>query len=345
MDTTMKSPYLSIVMIGRNDNYGGDFKQRLQNCLHWTHRQLTSHKITSELIFVNYNPLPLPAIEDFLDWPLSNQFVTVRILTVPSEAHLDFVTTYGVKNVPVLEYVAKNAGIRRSNGQFILCMNPDILIDDRIFGRLLHLSEYHYYRCNRCDFDCEVNLAATSNLWTAIEDRVTRIWYKGNFVKVNGMSRLSYAFHWVSQTIDNLWKANTERLQWILNPFRINVYYHNVEFMYHCNAAGDFMLVSRAHWWALKGFRENAHISLHTDSMFVIQAAASGIKEKTFPYPVFHKEHERRYDALKNDPEQRKVYLDYQHRAKRMVIAGRPEIFNGDDWGLGKMEIPETLIF
>ena len=58
----MRGKKISIVITGRNDNYGGDFSARLQRCVSYNHQELTSHKIDSELIFVNYNPLTLPPI-------------------------------------------------------------------------------------------------------------------------------------------------------------------------------------------------------------------------------------------------------------------------------------------
>lgn len=340
----MNNPYLSIVIAGRNDNYGGDFRQRLQNCVNWTFLQLTKEKISSEIIFVNYNPLPEPAIEKFISWPSSNELVTVKILTVSSETHNEFVKYQGVKNVPVLEYVAKNTGIRRAKGEFVLSMNPDILMDERLFQNFKNFREDCYYRCNRFDYSDDLEINAETVLFHKLKNRITQIWFKGNYVKVDGINIFSYYFHWFMKTINNFWKGNTEKIQFVLNPFRINVYTHNVEFWYHCNAAGDFMLTARKNWHRLNGYRENAYISLHTDSLFVIQAATAGISEKTFRYPVFHKQHERRYDALKENDEQRKIYLDYQHIAKNMVKRKKTEIFNNDDWGLKNAPIMETLL-
>jgi hypothetical protein len=337
----MSNPYLSIVIAGRNDNYGGDFRQRLDNCINWTYSQLTAHKISAELIFVNYNPLPTPAIKDFIHWPQSNGFVKIRILTISADIHKNVVALYGVKDVPVLEYIAKNAGIRRAKGDFILSMNPDILIDERLFENFANLSPQYYYRCNRFDFSGEVDLKPRIKLFDELKSKINQIWFKGNYVKVKGVSVLSYYYHWLMRTIDNKWKNNTERIQFFLNPFRINVYTHNVEFWYHCNAAGDFMLTSRENWNKLKGYKENSFISLHTDSLFVIQAATSGIKERIFKCPVFHKEHERRYDALKENEEQRKIYLNYQQASKTMVKNRNADVYNGDDWGLGKIDISE----
>ena len=50
----MRGKKISIVITGRNDNYGGDFNARLQRCVSYNHQELTSHKIDSELIFVKW---------------------------------------------------------------------------------------------------------------------------------------------------------------------------------------------------------------------------------------------------------------------------------------------------
>jgi hypothetical protein len=65
-------PLLSIVLAGRNDNYGGNFAERLQACVNVLNRELSVLDIRTEVIFVNYNPLPEPAVRDFIHWPADN---------------------------------------------------------------------------------------------------------------------------------------------------------------------------------------------------------------------------------------------------------------------------------
>ena len=56
--------YLSVVMVGRNDNYGGTFQSRLATSLRINLHLLNKHTsgasgFTGEVLFVEWNPLPV----------------------------------------------------------------------------------------------------------------------------------------------------------------------------------------------------------------------------------------------------------------------------------------------
>jgi len=107
------TPVLSVVMVGRNDDYGGDFRERLERSVATLHMHLLRSAVPSEIIFVNYNPLSAPDTADFICWPTSTEKVAVNVLTVPGTVHRKLVSDGTRRDVPVLEYVAKNAGIPR----------------------------------------------------------------------------------------------------------------------------------------------------------------------------------------------------------------------------------------
>lgn len=335
---------LSLVMVGRNDNYGGDFKSRLQNCIEWTFKQLTLHEIKSEIIFVNYNPLPESSILDFINWPKSNEFVSTRVLTIPSEVHEYILKTYDIKSVPVLEYFAKNAGIRRAKGKFILSMNPDILMDELIFSKFKNLNSANYYRCNRCDFDAEIQSLKTDKLLRLLSSNIDSVWYKGRKRAINPFTERKYFSNWALQTLENIWKRNSIKFSFFLNFLNINYYSHNAEFFYHCNASGDFMLLSKEHWFELKGYKEDSKIALHTDALFVVQAATHGLKEHVFYQPIYHKKHDRRFDATLENEEQRSHYLKTQFDSQRMIKNRKSIIYNSDDWGLINFELEDKIL-
>jgi hypothetical protein len=340
----MKEMQLSIVLCGRNDNYGGDFKSRLQNCINWTFHQLIAHQIHSEIIFVNYNPLNEIPIEEFIDWPKSNNYVMIRIITVPELVHLELLNTKNIKSVPFLEYFAKNAGIRRAKARFILSMNPDILIDERIFEKFKNLDSQFFYRCNRCDFNKDFEPKPNDNLKKKLSSDIDTVWYKGRKRKIDGFSEFKYFFNWIMQDLENFWKRNSIRLAFVLNYLKINYYSHNAEFFYHCNASGDFLLMDRKHWFELRAYKENSFISLHTDALFVIQAASLGLKEAIFNSPIYHKKHERRFDAEVENQEQRKQYLEIQNESQLMMQRRKASIYNTNDWGLINFELLEKTI-
>jgi len=325
---------LSFVMVIRNDDYGGDFRERLQNCVRSLHAQLHAFAVPSEIVCVNYNPLPEPPIETFIDWPKESAHVQVKIITVPPQVHQEFVRTHDVKDVPVIEYLGKNVGIRRARGTYVACMNPDIIFPDAVIKKMArNLSQNRYYKTNRVDFN-----PADGHM------EYVRFHTKGHsfpIKKYNGWLntwwRIKYAFV-------NFYKYHSPKLKWVLDFLKTTVYYDNAEFRYHCMAAGDFMLMAKHRWLALEGYRENASISLHTDSLMVIQASQSGLMEKVFAAPVFHRDHGRRYNAEENKPEYVRAYEYFRDEAREMIRTKKNKIYNTQGWGLEGTELPTVTI-
>jgi hypothetical protein len=89
----MSNPYLTVVLAVRNDNYGGDFIQRLQKSLNWNTRLLERYAIDTEIVMVNWNPLPdeAPLINQ-LEWPKDRKYVRYRVINVPNELHINTLT-------------------------------------------------------------------------------------------------------------------------------------------------------------------------------------------------------------------------------------------------------------
>lgn len=342
----MSDTYLSLIFVGRNDNYGGDFKSRLQMCVTNAFEKLNAFGVRSEIIFVNYNPLDveLPILK-FIDWPSSTDTVKVRVIDVPGTFHTQFLKSGKRKPVPVLEYVAKNIGIRRASGEYILVMNPDIIIPDEIYQCFSEkkLMKQVYYRVDRVDHKSQ---------WTGLRPDVSglhktsfRIYLKGFQYPINGytfsklwllrmFNRFRIYFH-LELIVALKWLFVL--IGWKPNP-------HNAEFRYHCNVSGDFMLMNREKWFSLRGYPDSTYMSLHTDALMVIMAAVSGLKEFVFAEPIFHKDHERRFDAYDDRvSEFREVYLAFQAKAQKMITRNRPIIENDTDWGLSGVRLPEQI--
>ncbi len=327
----MSNPYLSIVLVGRNDNYGGDFRERLQMCISGLFEQLNRFRIHSEIIFVNYNPLPEPDIKDFIAWHKSTDYVSIRIITVPSEVHEKFVLKHGIKNVPVNEYLGKNAGIRRSKGEYILCMNPDILFPDELVKYVLKgLQQCYFYRANRIDFD-----------FVDGKKQLLRINLKGHSPKIQIYSEWATWFLNLKYAFINWYMINSVRIEKFLNRIKKPVFYDNAELRFHCKTSGDFMLMHHSHWMATEGYFETSAIALHIDSLFVIQTAMYGLKEKVIKFPIYHREHERRFTANNDNPEELDAYKRFQHEAQMMLKQKKNKIFNQNNWGLIDLTLPE----
>jgi hypothetical protein len=109
---------LSIVVVGRNDNYGGDFSLRLKTTMDWN----LSLFPNAELIYIEWNPLEDK--DSDCAW-ISARYPNAKCYIVSNEIHKKLITK---KNFPILEYFAKNLGIRKASGDWIILVNADVLI-------------------------------------------------------------------------------------------------------------------------------------------------------------------------------------------------------------------------
>jgi hypothetical protein len=335
-------PIISFVLAGRNDNYGGDFKLRLQRCVSNLYKQLKAYQISSEIIFINYNPLPENGIEHFISWPQSDELIQVRILTVAPSLHSNFVENNNVKNVPVLEYPAKNAGIRRAKGSFILSMNPDIIIDDAFFSVINQLKKDSYYRCNRLDFQMNETDLMPENPIPFIKKQVSKVWVKAisKEIKTGSFSKTKFYLILLLQKLEILRYSSLRAFNFLWST----KLHAKAENKFHCNVSGDFMLMHKAHWDALMGYKENSYLALHVDALMVVEAAALGLKEVVFKFPIYHQEHERRYDANKENTDFREAYLMFQEEAQKMIKNKKPIQYNSIEWGFANAQLEEILL-
>lgn len=117
---------ISVIVVGRNDNYGGEFSKRLQVTLDWN----LGHLPNSELIYVEWNQIP-DRISDCI-W-ITNRFNSARCYVVPNEVHQQFCTN---SKMPVMEYFAKNIGIRKARFDWILLINADCFIGNDVIRNI-----------------------------------------------------------------------------------------------------------------------------------------------------------------------------------------------------------------
>jgi hypothetical protein len=131
----VNAPVLSIVVTGRNDQYGGDFNERFFTALRFNCEQLTIRGIVFEVILVEWNPVPG---KPYLSELLSREFATLpggwlRRYVVAPQYHAALTQN---PQLGYLEYLAKNVGIRRASGPFVLVTNTDVLLGRRVADAL-----------------------------------------------------------------------------------------------------------------------------------------------------------------------------------------------------------------
>lgn len=343
-------PYLSLVIASRNDNHGGNLRQRMQVSLGGLMEQLERYQIDSELLIIEWNPPnEKPPLKDVIKWPEKQRYCTVKIINVPTETHFRF---KGSNKVPMIREIAVNCGIKRARGRFILPGAVDLLYSEELveFLATKSLRTDKIYRIARLDVD---NNAV--NFRTLKE----QLEYSSNhIIKINANSHTKH--HWY----------NRNKLPDLFT-----------------NAAGDFQLMSKGNWHLIRGYSEN-YIFAYGDGILCYAAYAAGIEEVVLKHPLclYHIDHEEKFNERKKDsslpfenylrlpflPDTingilMSIYgnilmksgfklkstengvptlhpLEYRKMARDMISGKRSYVLNDENWGLGQDELEEHII-
>jgi hypothetical protein len=119
-------PSITAVVVGRNDDYMADFRERLYATIDWNTRYLID-----EVIFVEWNP---PPDRELLAYGLTKKFKMLRAFVVPPEIHRAINRN---PHLQLLEYHAKNVGIRRAVTPWILATNADAALGMNTVNKIL----------------------------------------------------------------------------------------------------------------------------------------------------------------------------------------------------------------
>src|SRR5260370_31988025 len=148
----LSTPYLSVVVIGRNE---GHLFERLQVFVDGWIKQAKRHGLRSELLVVEWNPpCGRPRLEKALRWPEDAGPCDVRIIEVPAALHERY--RYA-DAIPLYETIARNAAIQRARGEFILVTGAGVLFSDEVMRFLAarRLEKGRLYRIDRHDVTAE----------------------------------------------------------------------------------------------------------------------------------------------------------------------------------------------
>jgi hypothetical protein len=118
--------------------------------------QCRRHQVPAELILVEWNPPEgQPKLAEALAWPAITHPCEVRIIEVGPELHRRY---RHAAALPLYQMIAKNAGIRRARGEFILATNIDVILSDELmhFIASRRLQKGRLYRVDRTDVGAEV---------------------------------------------------------------------------------------------------------------------------------------------------------------------------------------------
>jgi hypothetical protein len=164
------APYLSIIITGRNDDFGGDFNTRLFRALEFNHHHLSARGVPHEIILVEWRPVPAkPWLAEVLADRYPALVPAVLSCVVTDIAYHD---AYSLNpKLQFQEFIAKNVGIRRSRGRYILTTNTDIYLSRGVLDLLEHrlLEPGVLYRTPRVDLKDNIDCEYID--WDVLEDQ------------------------------------------------------------------------------------------------------------------------------------------------------------------------------
>jgi hypothetical protein len=326
-------PYLSVVVVGRNDDHGVNFLQRMQTCLDCLVGLAERHRLALELVVVEWNPEPGRAsLAEAIDWPAMST-TSARVITVPPALHQRL---RHCDQLQMFQMIAKNVGIRRARGEFVLATNADLLFSDELVGFLASkpLSRNVLYRIDRTDVPAEIEGETIDQRLRYCADHILRVHTAyGSFVPGRGPG------------FKRRVKIQLER---VMSGARGRPNY----FAAFTNGAGDFTLLSRADWDRLRAYPELQQYSLHIDALLCCAALGAGVDVETLPQPmrIFHMEHGHGFGSFsgrkKTNPHLDLALTSTQHRrwCKRLLAGKGLPWAESEGWGFASENLPETVI-
>jgi hypothetical protein len=335
--------YLTIVATTRNDNHGGDLLNRTKAFVTGIYDQAKKWNCPVELIIVEWNPpVGEKLLHEVLPKPNAETPVQLKYIIIPETVHNTF---KNAQNIPLYQMIAKNVGIRRAEGEYILCTNIDILFSDACFKFFAEkkFETGKFYRTNRCDIPKEVlDLSSLSE----------RLEYAGK----NIIKRLGKSQGHETLTLHELF-YNVPFIITLLNTFALKVWklVHKdtfPHFVLDFEACGDFTLMSKQDWEDMEGYPELDMYSIHIDSMGLWAATAIGKTQVILPYnaPIYHIYHEDGWES--DDPVrtikflENKPSLDYSivWKGGMQIIKNKQHWhLNKPNWGLIDIDLPQYV--
>lgn len=336
-------PYLSVVVVSRNDDHGNKLFCRMRACLDGLIYQLEKYRIPSELILVEWiPPVGKPFIKDVLPWPQNTKYCNIRVILVPEDrlTNYEWTETYAIRDL-----TPWNVGIKRAKGEFILSTVTDVLISDEMMQFFSKRTlQDRLYRVDRCDVNRDV---------LNIADPDKRLGYcNDNVVDKHTLSPIKYIMNLVKGRIPTL----------------------------HDKAPGDFILLSKKRWHLIHGFPEG--VAPGADNVLIYMAYMSGAEQYILKKPMrlFHIDHDSiwkspsylklrklfiknklpfpivdvlsqvgsRFICSKSDLDKQGILRHSGLEIKRIISDisknKRSYIYNDDAWGLGLLALDEFEI-
>ena len=330
-------PKISFVFPVHDPEYGGGLLASTQRHIAALIALANRYRLRSEIIIVEWNPRQdRPRFRESLRWPDDLGHVSLRFIEVPAEIHRRLANA---DRIPIFEYIAKNAGLRRARGQFLLATNPDLFYSPALVRWLARtsISPGAFYRVDRRDLSEEIPGAASLSCQLRFCSRhVAQVHaFFGSYRPGDADARRR-----LSEEYDRCMHDPAGASRWTDTPDARLI---RPADGLHRNAAGDFFLMERGWWHRLRGYPE-LYTHAHIDAILCWMASSAGVVQDILPSRcrLYHQAHDRasRVDFPQTDwgP----WYERYEEALSQGPVSSDPPMLvNAPDWGLANEVLPE----
>ncbi len=340
---------LSIVVTTRNDNHSHRMQERTQSFIDNILYLSEKTKTRVELVIVEWNPpVERAPLRDAFVFPADHHFLSVVVVTVGKETH----DNYGMADVtPLYQMIAKNVGIRRARGAFILATNIDVLFSEKLFLAMTSeaLKSGHLYRSHRCDVNDDIlDLTDPANVLAVADEKALRTHYQEGPV-TPGSNRTALTSLYDLFSADDLsWQQGVKTITLRVAKEVYRVGWQSLPNL-HYQQCGDFQLMHRNDWHTVRGYMELDGFIFHLDSLLAITAKNAGISEHVFDDDCLHYHIDHKmgvevkpgfYESGSGKALTHLSIYELWAFERYMVFKGGALTFNDQHWGCSKAEVP-----
>jgi hypothetical protein len=282
---------ISAVIVSRNDNYGGHLNERATYCFN------SAINTYDEVIYVDWNSSTHSLLYDIKD---NIQFKgNFKHIVISSEI-ASILTNHDPYAQKCCDVLARNIGLRRATGDWLISTNIDIIHPkrDELEKILNQIDQNSFYTISRRHTD-----------WTQIKE------FHNGEIKFNEWETLR------EYLISNSEERHFEETTVSGDNYSI------------INCCGDFQIAPRHIWESIRGMEEDLIYSLYADTNIQKKAVMHGFGLKALYTPaLFHIEHGRGGGGFL-DGINKKTNDPYRS------ITAQEKTLNSDTWGFSETDI------
>lgn len=284
---------LSAIIVSRNDNYGGNLLERA------TYSISSAINTYDEVIYVDWNS-PTHSLLYDIQPNINFKGNLKHIIITPEIASI--LTNNDSDAQKCCEVLARNIGLRRATGEWLISTNIDII------------------HPKRNDLDFHINQDMDNYTFYTISRREVEKEEHKNYFYSNLENKLS-------------WKLFRDKLLFKSEPrFFKEKTVENDDYSI-INCCGDFQIASKSIWYEIRGFEEDLIYSLYADTNVQKKAVMHGFNLKALYEPaLFHINHGKGGGGFLDG-------INKKTNDPIRAIINQNKTLNSKDWGFSNIEI------